>query len=79
MKLPAWLTFLTKWKSRIECSLGDSVTISYLDENGVVLDTVAGTITAVDPIKMAYEVSSAEAGWGPGFVEGTCTMTITCA
>lgn len=65
--------------SLLTCDVGDTVTITYKDEAGTTLDTVSGTITLVDPIKMAYEVTSAEPDWGPGFVDGTCTMTITCA
>lgn len=69
--------------STLNCNVGASVNIEWLDEDDVLIDppgVVSGTIISVDPSGLIYVIESAE----PNFAcdlggDTTCSMKVTCA
>jgi hypothetical protein len=64
--------------SPIPCGVGDDVEIKYYSDADALLDTVVGTIVSINPLTMAYVISSEEADWACNFVENTSYITVNC-
>jgi len=65
--------------SPIGCEVGDPVTVSYYDADGVVLGTTAGTLAVANHEQYTYQISSVVEGFACSAFETQAAMGVSCA